>query len=369
MKDYYKTLGVDKKASKDEIKKAFYKLAHQHHPDKNGGDDKKFKEVNEAYQVLSDDKKRAQYDQFGSAGPTGAGGGYSYQNYGGQGSPFEGFDFSGFGNSGGGFQFDFGDMGDIFDMFGGGSRSRSSGRKKHGEDLQVMVEISFAESYTGVDKKIVYNRHAKCATCQGNGAKPGTKLKDCAKCSGKGVINSTKKTIFGNFQQQTICPECNGTGKIPEIKCVDCKGAGVKIKKEEISIPIPEGVEDGEQLMISGYGETDPGTESGDLYVVVRVQQNKNFIRKNLNLYTKVNLKLTDIILGNKIIIKDVLNKDLEFVVPPNQNPKEQILVRGKGMKKNGRTGDMIVDIIFEMPKHPSKKAKELLEELKKEGL
>ena len=364
MKDYYKILGVDKKASKDEIKKAFYKLAHQHHPDKNGGDDKKFKEVNEAYQVLSDDKKRSHYDQFGTnPGATGYGnGGF---NYGGAG--FEGFDFSGFGN-GQGFQFDFGDMGDFFDMFGGG-RGSSRGRARRGEDLQVMVEISLAESYTGTSKKIIYNRHAKCDTCKGEGAKPGTKKTNCKKCSGSGVVNTTKKTIFGVFQQQTVCPDCEGTGKIPEVKCSDCKGQGIKIKKEELNILIPEGTEDGEQLVLRSYGEGVRGGESGDLYVIVRVQSDKKFLRKGLNLYTKIDLKLTDIILGNKITIKDVQNKDLEIEVPQNQNPKEQILVQGKGMKKGGRHGDLIVDINLNISKHISKKSKDLLEELKKEGL
>lgn len=358
MKDYYKTLGVDKKASKDEIKKAFYKLAHQHHPDKNGGDDKKFKEVNEAYQVLSDDKKRAHYDQFGSN--PGANGNAGQNGFG-------GFDFSGFGQ-GGGFQFDFGDMGDFFDIFGGNSGA-SRNRKRKGDDLQILVEISLSEAYTGVSKKVVYNRHARCETCKGDGAKPGTKKVECKKCHGSGVINTAKKTIFGNFQQQTVCPDCEGSGKIPEVKCPDCKGQGIKIKKEELNIPIPEGAEDGEQLLLRNYGEAEANSESGDLYVIIKVASDKKFLRKGLNLYTKVDLKLTDLILGNKIVIKDVQNKDLEIQVPQMQNPKEQIVVHGKGMRRSGRQGDLIVDIILQIPKNLSKKAKEALEELKKEGL
>lgn len=363
-KDYYKILGVDKKASKDEIKKAFYKLAHQHHPDKNGGDDKKFKEVNEAYQVLSDDKKRAHYDQFGSnPGPNGNAGGYSQQSHGG--NPFEGFDFSGFGGgSGQSFHFDFGDM---FDMFGG-SGGRSA-RNKKGEDLQVIVEVTLAEAYTGVNKKIIYNHYSKCDTCKGDGAKPGTKKITCKKCSGKGVIVSNKRTIFGEFQQQTTCPDCLGSGKIPEVKCPDCKGAGIKMKKEEVSIPIPEGVEDGEQLILSGYGEAIAEGESGDLYIIVRVMSDKRFTRKNLNLYSKINLKLTDLILGSKQTIKDVQNTDLEVHIPAHHNPKEQIIVHGKGMKRGSRRGDLILDINLEMPKNLSKKTREHIEELRKEGL
>ncbi len=367
MKDYYKILGIGKKASKDEIKKAFYKLAHQHHPDKNGGDDKKFKEVNEAYQVLSDDKKRAHFDQFGTnPGTSGNGaGGFNY-GQGGFGG-FDGFDFSGFGN-GQGFQFDFGDMGDFFDIFGGDGRN-SRARSRKGEDLQIMVEISLAESFTGINKKIIYNRHAKCETCKGEGAKPGTKKIECKKCSGKGLINTTKKTIFGVFQQQSVCPDCEGSGKVTEVKCPDCKGEGIKIKKEELNVPIPEGVEDGEQLFLKGFGEGIAQGESGDLYVIIRVQNDKKFLRKGLNLYTKIDLKLTDLILGNKIIIKDVQNKDLEIEIPQMQNPKEQVVIHKKGVKRGGRVGDLVVDINLNIPKHLSKKTKDLLEELKKEGL
>ncbi len=368
MKDYYKILGVEKKASKEEIKKAFYKLAHLHHPDKNKGDDKKFKEINEAYQVLSDDKKRAHFDNFGTnpgAGANGAGG----FHYGQGGQGFEGFDFSGFQNGNAGFQFDFGDMGDFFDMFGGQQRSGGRSRVKRGDDLQIMIEVTLAESYTGINKKIVYNRHAKCDTCNGEGAKPGIKKTDCKKCAGKGVINTTKKTIFGAFQQQAVCPDCDGEGKIAEQKCVDCKGQGLKIKKEEINFPVPEGVEDGEQLVLRGYGEGETGGESGDLYVIIRVQSDRKFVRKGLNLYTKIDLKLTDIILGNKIVIKDLQNKDLEIEIPQMQNPKEQIVAKGKGMKRSGRVGDLVIDINLNTPKYLSQKSKDLLEQLKKEGL
>lgn len=304
-KDYYKTLGVNKTATKDEIKKAFYKLAHQHHPDKNGGDDKKFKEVNEAYQVLSDDKKRATYDRTGATAGQQTSGAGGYQYYGGQ-NPFEGFDFGNFGN-GQGFQFDFGDMGDIFDMFTGGGR-----RKKRGRDLEIQAEITFAESYTGVTKKIVFNRHVK-----------------------------------------------EGTGE----------KATLKVKKEEMSIPFPEGVENGENFMLRGYGEEILEGETGDLYIIVRIIPNNKFIRKGINLYTKADAKLTDIVLGGKIIIKDIFNKDLEITIPAAHNTKEQVVVRGKGMKKGSYHGDLFVDLTLNIPKHPGKKVKEILEQLKQEGL
>lgn len=266
-KDYYKILGVNKNATKDEIKKAFYKLAHQHHPDKNAGNDVKFKEINEAYQTLSDDTKRKSYDTYGSAGPgAGRGGGnYSYSQGG-----FEGFDF-------GNMHFDFGG-GDFSDLFGFGN-SKSS-RKKQGEDLQIAVGITFSESILGAKKKIVFNRHANCPTCKGEGAEPGSKKHECAKCHGKGVVTTMRKTIFGNMQQQTECFDCNGLGKIYDKKCHDCKGEGVKIKKEEIEISVPENVENGQQLLMRGYGETVPHGSSGDLYILIKIQKNKTLTKR-----------------------------------------------------------------------------------------
>ncbi len=271
-KDYYKTLGVDKKANKDEIKKAFYKLAHLHHPDKNAGNDTKFKEVNEAYQTLNDDKKRAQYDQFGSAGQHGGAHGASQGGFGG----FEGFDFSGFGGQNSGFEFD---MGDMFDMFGG-NRGGGRQRSRRGEDLQILIQVTIAESFLGVNKKVTYNRHVKCETCSGDGAKPGTKKHECKKCSGKGVVNIAKKTIFGTFQQQGLCDECEGEGKVPEVRCSVCKGQGLQMKKEEVSVPIKEGVENGQQLMMRGYGEGVASGESGDLYITIRVAKPKSLSKR-----------------------------------------------------------------------------------------
>lgn len=271
MKDYYKVLGVSKNATKDEIKKAFYKLAHQHHPDKNKGDDKRFKEINEAYQVLNDDKKRAHFDQFG-ANP-GATGGFNPNDFG-------GFDFSQFGFGGGnggngGFHFEFNGQ-DFSDMFGFGGGNTRSKRKQVGEDLQVTIEIGVAESFLGVTKKIVYNRHVKCTTCSGTGGQPGSKKHNCKKCDGKGSVVTTKRTIFGNMQQQSVCPDCDGVGEVYDTKCSDCKGGGIKIKKEEVEAKLPQNVQNGQQLVMRGYGESAPhGGDAGDLYIVVRVKQHK----------------------------------------------------------------------------------------------
>jgi molecular chaperone DnaJ len=287
MKDYYKVLGVNKSASKDEIKKAFYKLAHQHHPDKNKGDDKKFKEVNEAYQVLSDDKKRAHFDQFGTnPGATGNAGAGSGGQYGGfNASDFGGFDFSqfGFGGGNGGFHFEFNGQ-DFSDMFGNSSWGGGGGRSKRkqvGEDLQVTIEIGVAESYLGTTKKIVYNRHVKCTTCSGSGGQPGSKKHNCKKCNGKGSVVTTKRTIFGNMQQQSICPDCEGMGEVYDTKCSDCRGMGINMKKEEVEAKFPEGVQNGQQLVMRGHGEFAPhGGEAGDLYIVVRVKQHRSVSNK-----------------------------------------------------------------------------------------
>ena len=246
-KDYYKTLGVDKNASKDEIKKAFHKLAHVHHPDKNKGDDTKFKEVNEAYQVLSDDKKRASFDQFGNAdGPQGFGGG----GFGGGQGGFGGFDFSG---QNGGMEFDMGDLGDIFgDFFGGGGRRQKT---KKGRDLSTDIYLTFEESIFGAEKIINVNKQSTCGICNGTGAKVGTKMNNCSVCNGQGQVREVKRSILGNFSSVKTCDNCFGNGKIPAEKCSQCKGLGVYKKEEAITVKIPEGVNDRETLRVRSRGQ------------------------------------------------------------------------------------------------------------------
>lgn len=218
-KDYYDVLGVNKNASKEEIKKAFHKLAHSYHPDKNGGDDKKFKEVNEAYQVLSDEKKRSNYDQFGSADMNGFGN-----------SGFGGFDFTG---QGGGVEFDMGDLGDIFGDFFGGGFGRNKQKIKKGRDLEVLIDLTFEESIFGVDKKITLDRFSYCDKCDGTGAKKGTKMNTCKTCNGQGQVKEIKRSILGSFQTVKTCEDCFGSGKVPSEKCEDCFGSGI-YKKEKI---------------------------------------------------------------------------------------------------------------------------------------
>lgn len=259
-KDYYKILDVDKSASKDEIKKAFYKLAHKYHPDKKEGDEAKFKEVNEAYQTLSDDKKRAQYDRFGS----------NYQNMGGgqQGGGFggfEGFDFSGFQN-GGGMEFD---LNDIFsDFFGGGGRAQA----RRGRDLQTEINITFTEAILGVNKKITITKNSECEVCHGKGAKKGTKMETCKTCSGKGKIHEVKRTILGNINNTRICESCFGEGEIPKEVCEECRGKGILKKTEEISIPVPAGINNGETLRMTSQGEAVFKGTKGDLYIKINIK-------------------------------------------------------------------------------------------------
>lgn len=360
-KDYYKTLGVDKNASKDELKKAFHKLAHKYHPDKNKGDDTKFKEVNEAYQVLSDDKKRASFDQFGNAdGPQGFGG----QGYGGQGG-FGGFDFSGGQN--GGMEFDMGDLGDIFGDFFGGGRGRQ--KTKKGRDLQTNVDLSFEESIFGIEKKINLNKQSVCNICNGTGAKVGTKMNTCTVCDGQGQIREVRRSILGNFATTKTCENCGGAGKIPSEKCNNCRGAGVLKTNEDISVKIPSGVNDGESLRVRGKGESIKSGENGDLYIKLSVKKHALYTRDNLNLTMDLKIKLTDALLGMTYDLKTLDNKNIEVKIPEGINNGEMLRVRGQGVPSNRGRGDIIIRIQVNMPNRLSHKTKETIEKLRKEGL
>ncbi len=362
-KDYYETLGVNKGATKDEIKKAFHKKAHMYHPDKNKGDDSKFKEVNEAYQVLSDDQKRARYDQFGSAdGPMGGGG------YGGQQGGFGGFDFSGFQN-GGGMEFDMGDLGDIFgDFFGGGMGNRGRSQAKRGRDISTEIDISFEDSIFGVSRKILITKQSFCDICKGNGAKVGTKMDTCKTCNGQGQIREMKRSMLGTFQSVRACDHCSGSGKIPHEKCSECKGHGVKQKQEEINITIPEGINNGEMIRMTGMGEAIKGAQAGDLYIKINVRPHNVFRRDGSNLTMDLPIKLTDALLGMKYNLK-TLDGELEIKIPEGINHNELLRVRGKGVPNGRSRGDIILRIQVKMPNKLSKKAKDLIEKLKEDGI
>ena len=355
-KDYYKILGVEKTASQDEIKKAFRKLAHKYHPDKPDGDEAKFKEINEAYQVLSNKEKRAQYDRFGSAGPQMGGFG------GAQG--FGGFDFSQFAGQGGTFHFEDFDLGDIFG--GAGFRRRSTHvRKKQGSDIQLSIKISFKESVLGARKKITFERETICDVCGGTGAAKGSSMKTCDVCGGAGVI---QETVMGLFSTHIQCPQCEGKGKIPEKKCKSCGGTGLSKKREELEFKIPAGISHGDVLRISGKGNASPDGIFGDLYIKVEVSPDKTFKREGLDLILEKTIKISEALLGTKLSITLPDEKKIELKVPAGTKHGTILRASKHGIKTRARTGNLLVIIHIDIPKKLSKKAREAVEILKEEG-
>ncbi len=359
MKDYYQILGIEKSASEDEVKKAFRKLAQKYHPDKKGGDEKKFKEASEAYAVLSDKKKRAEYDTYGR---TFAGGGA-----GGPQGGFNGFDFSNFqGFNGQGQQFEF-DLGDIFGEFfnaGGGARAETRGR-----DVSIDIELSFRESIFGVERRVLVSKVGQCDTCAGSGAKKGSSLVTCSTCNGKGDIRETRNSFFGTFTTTRACPKCNGRGQMPETPCETCSGAGVRKRQEEIVITVPPGVSDGEMIRMPGRGEATAGGSSGDLYVKLHVKQDTAYTRDGNNLLTSLQIKLTDALLGGDYKIQ-TLDGDTTISVAAGIVHGEMIRVKGLGVPQGrGGRGDLLVRIDILFPKKLSSSAKKLIQDLRAEGL
>lgn len=361
-KDYYSILGVDKGASKDDIKKAFRTLAHKYHPDKKGGDEAKFKEASEAYGVLSDDAKRKQYDTFGSAGAGGFGGGQGFGGFNAQ-----DFDFSQFTNGSQGFSFD---LGDIFgDVFGGG---RSAGRRstRRGRDISIDIELDFKESVFGVERTIVVRKANTCATCKGSGGKPGTSMKKCDSCNGQGKIQETKTSIFGAFSTVTTCTTCAGRGEVPSEACDTCKGEGITKGEKDIRIAVPPGVEDGEMIRVQGGGEAIRAGTSGDLYVKIHVKQDKRFEKEGYDIVTELPVKLTDLVLGITHTIES-LDGAVDVIVPAGSNDGDEITIRGKGVPvgRGDQRGALRVVLTLEIPKKLSKTQEELFKKLREEKL
>ena len=360
-KDYYEILGVEKNSSKEEIKKAFHKLAHKYHPDKNKGDDKMFKEVNEAYQVLSDEQKRAGYDQFGhNADQFGGQGGY-----GGQGAGFGGFDFSGFQGQAG---FDMGDLGDIFsDFFGGQNRASTAVRR--GRDISTEITIPFADGIFGTTRRILINKISACDTCHGSGAKAGAKQVTCSQCNGKGQIRETKRSILGTFATTRVCEVCNGSGTVPSEMCSTCKGAGVKKKEEEIEVRIPAGIESGEMIRMTGMGEAVKHGTAGDLYIKINVSSHPKFRRDRINLVMDMEIKLSEALLGSERVI-ETLDGPVTIKIPEGIASGTQLRVREKGVpsSRGAKRGDLILPVTIKIPTKLSKKAKEAAELLAEEG-
>lgn len=367
-KDYYNILGVKKDASQEEIKKAFRKLAHEHHPDKGNGNGDKFKEINEAYQTLGNPQKRKQYDQFGSAaggfsGAGGPGGGFNYQDFARAqgGNPFGG------GFSQGNVHFDFGDMGDLGDIFGSffGGGARQSSRRQRGSDIEAELEINFEEAVFGTEKTIDLSKTVLCDRCGGNGAEPGSKISDCKTCGGTGRVIRAQQTIFGTFQSQTVCPDCRGEGKSYEKKCSKCGGVGTIHGSEKIKVRIPAGIEDGRSIKLSGKGEPAPRGVSGDLYIRVRVQADRKLRRQGNNILTIEHLSLKQAILGDKIQV-DTVDGPVSLKIPAGTQSHSEFKLKNKGVPYLGSRGrgDHIVKVIVDIPRGADKKMKRLLEEL-----
>lgn len=353
-KDYYETLGVDKKASKEDIKKAFRKLAHKYHPDKGGGDEAKFKEVSEAYAVLSDDKKRAEYDAYGRVFSDGSGGGGGFDPNG------FGFDFSNF--SQGGFQ-DF-DLGDIFSEFFGGQRERV----RRGRDISMDIQLSFAEAVFGVERKILLNKPTVCDVCHGSGAK-GSETATCPDCNGKGKIHETKRSLLGSFSTVRACERCHGSGRVPKTPCAACRGEGIHRKEVEIAVKIPAGIESGEMIRLQGGGEAISHGTAGDLYIKVHVVRHPSLRKEGANLVTDLNIKLSSALLGDEYTVQ-TLEGDLRVKIPAGVTFGEVLRIKGKGVPfEKGKRGDLLVNLSIELPTKLSKEAARHIEELRKEGI
>jgi molecular chaperone DnaJ len=357
-KDYYQILGVDKKASKEEVKKAFRKLAHQYHPDKKDGNADKFKEVNEAYSVLSDDKKRAEYDTYGRTFAGGQGG--QQGGFGG----FGGFDPSQFGQgaqwSG---AFEDLDLGDIFGSFFGGKA-----RQKRGRDISIDLELDFKDAVFGTERSVLLQKASVCENCKGDGAEPGSKLKTCPTCNGKGSVREVKQTFMGAFQSVATCNTCHGRGKVPEEVCSVCKGTGVRDARKEIKIVVPSGISDGEMIRITSEGEALSNGIAGDLYVKIHVKKHPQFLKEGDNLVTTLNIKLSDALLGSTYAL-ETLDGKIDVQIPSGVAFGEVIRIKGKGVPRGRNRGDILAKVQIDIPKKLSKKAKEEIEKLKGEGL
>lgn len=358
-RDYYEILGVAKGASDDEIKKAFRKKAIEHHPDKEGGDEAKFKEVNEAYEVLKDERKRQRYDQFGHAGV-----GSSAAS---DGDPFGG-GFGGFGGAQGqNINFDFGDLGlgDIFGSFFGGGQQQSR-RAKRGRDIETDVVITFEQAVFGTEVELNLVMEDTCEHCKGTTAEPGHGMKTCADCQGSGQIVSVTRTVFGNIQQAVVCPKCRGSGQIPEKVCTVCKGKGTKSKNQEIKIKIPAGIDDGATIRLRERGEAMANAPKGDLYINLRVKAHKKFTREGDLILSEESLSMVDAALGAEIEV-DTVDGPVKMKIPAGTQSGTDFKLSGHGVPhlRGSSRGAHIVTVIVETPENLSKAQKELLEQFK----
>ncbi|MFA6189965.1 MAG: molecular chaperone DnaJ [Candidatus Staskawiczbacteria bacterium] len=362
--DYYELLGVQKTASEDEIKKAFHKLAHKYHPDK-GGDEKKFKEINEAYQVLSDKQKRAQYDQYGRV-------------FEGGGDAGQGFNWAwGNGAQGEGAEFDMGDIGDVFEeffgagAFGGGRRATKKDARK-GKDIQIDIEINLERTLKDSIEKINLAKQVVCNRCQGVGAEPDTKVKECFSCRGVGQVQQVRKTMFGSFTSLGVCPECKGEGTIPEKPCNVCKGEGRTKGQETIDVNIPAGIDTNQAIRVDGKGEAGrKGAKAGNLFIRIFIKKHSVFERRGDDLFAFVDINFSQAALGDKIEIKSLEGTNILLEVPQGTETGKILRISGKGVPHFGGygRGNLYVEFKIKTPKKLSREQKKLLDELKKQGL
>lgn len=357
-RDYYEVLGVSKDASDDELKKAFRKAAVKYHPDKDGGDEAKFKEVSEAYEVLKDKQKRQRYDQFGHAGVGGASGG-------GGGNPFEGF--GGFGNQG--FEFNFGDggLGDIFgQFFGGGQQQRGPQR---GRDVETQIQLSFEEAVFGVERDMSFDMEDECSHCHGTTVEPGHELKTCPTCKGAGQQTRVMNTMFGAIQQAVTCETCRGRGKVPEKVCTVCHGSGTERRKQTITLKVPAGIDDGATIRLKERGEAIANGPKGDLYVHIRVKAHKKFTREGDLILSEEHVSMVDAALGTEIEVETVDGK-VRMKVPAGTQSGTDFKLSGHGVPhlRSDRRGAHIVSIIVDTPTKLTKKQKDMLEALRSSG-
>ena len=364
-RDYYEVLGLKKGASDDEIKKAFRKSAMKYHPDKNPGDkvaEEKFKEVNEAYEVLSDPDKKSKYDRFGHAGVD--------PNFGaGQGGGFGGFGqgFGGFGGGAGGF-----DFGDIFDMFGGafgGGNARRGGARRgpsKGQDLQKSLTIDFTDALFGCTKHIELSKDCKCQTCNGSGSKPGTGKRTCDMCGGSGQVSQVSQTPFGRFQNISTCTKCGGTGQLIETPCRDCNGTGKIHKKVKIKVDVPAGVDSDSVITLRGQGAPGAnGGPEGDLYIVVNVKPHEYYRRKGDDLYLDLPISFDQAALGAKVQVPG-FGETYTYTITPGTQTGSTFRLKGKGATnvRSGRKGDLYVKVIIEVPTKLSSKEKKAIKDM-----
>jgi len=344
-RDYYDVLGISKSTSKDDIKKAYRKLALKHHPDKNKGDkasEEKFKEASEAYHILSDDKRKSNYDQFGHAAFEGSGGGQG----------FGGFDTSSFSDI----------FEDFFGDFGNASTGRSSNR---GNDLRYDLDIDLEESYSGLEKNIKYTTYKKCTDCTGSGAAKGSKPISCSYCGGKGKVRSNQ----GFFTVQQTCPQCSGYGETIGKPCGACRGNGKVQSSENVTVKIPKGVDDGTRIRLSGKGEAGTkGSSNGDLYLFISIDNHNIFKRSEENLYFEMPITFADAALGTTVEVPSIDGGKSKIKIPAGTQHGKQFRLKGKGMPILRRNifGDLYIRIITEVPISLSKRQKEILEEFKK---